>query len=154
MINSIGSNVQMPSQQSMPAKPQEMTSDQKSQIEDILEQYSADSLSAEDALSIVKSFEELGITPGQKLEQVMADKGFDAKSVGEMAGLQGPGGEGGMPPPPQKEVSNSTEMVSFLEEILENYGEQLSDEDKDSILTAVQERFGMEDSNSLINLKA
>jgi len=154
MINSIGSNVQMPSQQSMPAKPQEMTSDQKGQVEDILKQYSADSLSAEDALTIVNSFEELGIAPGQELEQVMADIGFDAKSVGEMAGLQEPG-EGQMPPPPpQSEVTNSTEMVSFLEEILESYGDQLSDEDKDSILAAVQEKFGMEDSSSLIHVKA
>lgn len=153
MINSIGSSIQMLSQQSMPVKPQIMTQDQKNQLEGILEQYSADSLTAGDALTIVKSFEALGIAPGQELEQMMEDKGFNAKSVGEMAGLQEPR-EGQVPPPPQGEVTNSTEMVSFLEEILESYGEQLSDEDKNSILTAVQEKFFMPDSNSLIYVKA
>lgn len=153
MINPMGSNIQMSSQSAMPAKQEAMTADQKSQVSDILDQYSVDSLSSDDASSIVKSFEELGITPGQELEQVMADKGFDAKSVGDMAGLQEPG-EGRVPPPPKNEVSNSAEMVSFLEEILESYGEQLSDDDKDSILTAVQEKFGMDDSDSLIHLKA
>jgi len=152
MINPMGSNIQMSSQPVMPAKQEAMTADQKSQVSDILDQYSVDSLSSDDASSIVKSFEELGITPGQELEQVMADKGFDARSVGDMAGLQ-ESGEGRMPPP-KNEVSNSAEMVSFLEEILESYGEQLSEDDKDSILTAVQEKFGMDDSDSLIHLKA
>jgi hypothetical protein len=154
MINPMGSSNQMAGQTSMPAKQQAMTADQKSQVNDILDQYSVDNLSSDDATAIVKSFEALGITPGQELEQVMADKGFDAKSVGDSAGLQGPGGKEGMPPPPKNEVSNSSEMVSFLEEILESYGEQLSDEDKDSILTAVQEKFGMDDTDSLIHLQA
>lgn len=154
MINPMGSNIQMSSQSAMPAKQGAMTAEQKSQVSDILDQYSVDSLSSDDASSIVNSFEELGITPSQELEQVMADKGFDARSVGDKAGLQEPG-DGRMPPPPPKnEVSNSAEMVSFLEEILESYGEQLSDDDKDSILTAVQEKFGMDDSDSLIHVKA
>ena len=58
------------------------------------------------------------------------------------------------PPPPPNEASNSSEMVSFLEELLENYDNQLSDDDKDSILSAVQEKFGINEGDSLINVKA
>jgi len=149
MINSIGSGMQMPSMQSsQPA----MTTDQKDKVEEILSQFSNDNLSGDDASSIVEGFADLGVVPNQELEQLMADNGFDAKAIGDMAG--GNGSQMPPPPPPQNNVSNSSEMVSFLEELLENFDEQLSDDDKDSILAAVQEKFGMNDNDSLVNVTA
>jgi hypothetical protein len=148
MINSIGSGMQIPSMQ---MNQQSMTTEQKDKVQEILDKYSTDSLSGDDASSIVESFAELGVPPSQELEQLMADNGFDAKSVGDMAGANGTQMP---PPPPQGDVTNSNEMVSFLEELLESFDEQLSDDDKETILSAVQEKFDMNDNDSLISVKA
>lgn len=150
MINSVGSGMQMPPMQSSQAS---MTSDQKTQVEEVLSQFSADNLSSEDATSIVESLSELNINPSKELEEIMAESGFSARDIGDLAGV----GEGQRPPPPPPEsgTTNSTEVVSFLEDLLENYDEQLSDEDKDSILAAVQDKFGLNsDSGSLVNVTA
>lgn len=151
MINSVGSGMQMPPMQSSQAS---MTSDQKTQVEEILNQFSADNLSSEDATSIVESLSELNINPSKELEEIMADSGFSARDIGDMAGVED-GQRPPPPPPPQSGSSDSSEVVSFLEDLLENYDEQLSDEDKDSILSAVQEKFGLTgDSGSLVNVTA
>lgn len=151
MINSVGSGMQMPPMQSSQAS---MTSDQKTQVEEILNQFSADNLSSEDATSIVESLSELNINPSKELEEIMADSGFSARDIGDMAGVED-GQRPPPPPPPQSGSTDSTEVVSFLEDLLENYDEQLSDEDKDSILSAVQEKFGLTgDSGSLVNVTA
>ena len=151
MINSIGSGMQMPQMQSSQSSQSSMSAEQKEKVEQILSQFSSEDLSNSDATSIVESFAELNITPTKELEQLMADNGFDAKSIGDTAGV---GGSQMPPPPPPNEASNSSEMVSFLEELLENYDNQLSDDDKDSILSAVQEKFGINEGDSLINVKA
>ena len=63
----------------------------------------------------------------------MAANGFDAKNIGDMAEVSD---SKTLRPPPQNNSVNSSEMVSFLEELRENYDTQLSDDDKDSILAA------------------
>ena len=138
----------------MPAMPKPsspLTSEQKEKVQEILSQFSTDELSGDDALSIVDSFKEIGVSPGKELEQLMADQGFDAKSIGDMARENG----ADMPPPkPQQSVSSSNELVSFLEELLENLEGELSDDDKTSILSAVQNKFALEEKDSLIDVKA
>ncbi|MDP5138209.1 hypothetical protein [Rheinheimera baltica] len=150
MINSISSGMQMPQMQSSQAA---LSTEQKDQVQQILSQYSADDLSSDDATSIVKSFAELNVVPGRELEQLMADNGFDAKSIGDMAGQAG-AKMPPPPPPPSAAASNSSELVSFLEELLENYDSQLSDDDKDAILSAVQQKFGTDSNGSLLSVKA
>lgn len=157
MMNSISSGMQMPPPPPRSSGSQSLTDDQQAQITDILSQYSADELTEDDAKSIVESFSELGITPGKALQEAMSANGFDAKEVGDLAGVgpqKGQQGEGGMqpPPPPRNEVSSSTELVSFLENILEDYDDQLTDDEKDSILSAVRDEFGLESGQSIINL--
>ncbi len=148
MIYSIGSMRQIPPKQ---ANQPTMSTEKKEQAQEILKEFSVDTLSRADATSIVASFKELGIPPSNELEKLMADNGFDAKNIGDMAEVSD---SKTLRPPPQNNSVNSSEMVSFLEELLENYDTQLSDDDKDSILAAVQEKFGMNnDSNSLVNVK-
>lgn len=148
MINSINSAMQMPA---MPKQNTALTSEQKEKAQDILSNFSVDELTGDDALSIVESFKELGISPGKELEQLMADNGFDAKSIGDMARENG----ADMPPPrPQQSVSSSNELVSFLEELLENLEGDLSEDDKTSILSAVQDKFGLEEKDSIVDVKA
>ena len=150
MINSIGSSNQMPPP--MQSSQTSMTSEQKESIQEVLSQFSADELTSEDASSIVESLAELNVQPGQELAELMADSGFDAKTIGDMAGVSD--GQRPPPPPPQSEVSSSSEMVSFLEDLLEDFDSQLSDDDKESILSAVQEKFGINDGDSLVNIQA
>lgn len=71
-----------------PKPPQATLSDEQSEtVQSILSNYDADSLSEEDAKAIMEQFKEAGIEPSKSLESVMSDAGFDAKQLGEIAGL-------------------------------------------------------------------
>lgn len=152
MVSSINTSNQLPpisSQQSTQNNQPALTSDQLTSIDEILSNFSAEELSAADAISIVEQFSEAGIEPSSELASVLESNGFSAKEIGDAARAEG----GAPPPPPQADITDSDEIVNFLEEILEGYDEQLSDEDKDAILTSVQERFGTS-SNALIDITA
>jgi len=128
-----------------------ITEDQQAQLEDLLSEFDADNLTTEDATSIISSVQEMGIEPSQSLVDLMADSGFDAQAIGDMGGANRPA----PPPPPQESATTeSAEMVSFLEELLESYDtDELSTENKDSILAAVQEKFGLTATDSLISVQ-
>ncbi|MGO2371793.1 hypothetical protein NDQ71_06815 [Pseudoalteromonas sp. KG3] len=150
MINSISSGANFEPMQRQKAEP--LTSEQTKLLNETLAQFDPENLSSADAQSIVTAFQEAGIQPGQEMQELMADAGFDAAQVGEMGRP-----EGGRPPgpPPQGGVEqvNTEDVVSYLDELLENYSEQLNDEDKESILASVQEKFGLSQSDSLLSLK-
>lgn len=151
MVSSINSSSTLPPPPPRASNNEEsLTSDQLSSIDEILSSFSADSLSTEDAQSIIEQFASAGITPSEELASVLESNGFNAQEIGDSARAEGGGPP---PPPPQTDISGSDEIVNFLEDILEGYDEQLSDEDKDSILTAVQDRFGTS-SNSLVDVTA
>lgn len=148
MMNAIGSTMQMPSMQfNQPT----MTSEQKISVQELLADFSADDLSESDALSIVEGLSSAGIAPSQELAQIMAESGFDAKAIGDMAGVN----DNKMPPPPPpSEMTNSTEMLSFLDDLLADFDDQLTDEQQQSILSQVQNQFGMPQSDSIIDITA
>lgn len=135
---------------------QSLTSDQQSLISDTLSEFDTDNLSQEDALSIIEKFSQANIQPGAALEKALSSAGFDAKSIGELANVS----EGSRPPPPPKKSADEiTSMVDYLAEILEetlsaNNGNSLSDEDKQSILAQVFEKFDLEEGDSIINTTA
>ena len=52
------------------------------------------------------------------------------------------------------ESVDTDEVVSYLDELLTEYSSQLSDEDKESILSSVQEKFGLSEGDSLLNVTA
>lgn len=72
-----------------------LSTDQLEGLNALLEGYDADATSAEDAAAIVEGIEELGITPGPALASAMADAGFDARAIGDQAGVGGPGQSAG-----------------------------------------------------------
>jgi hypothetical protein len=154
MINSINSGASMPPP---PRTEQNLTNDQQSVISDTLSEFDVDNLTEADALSIVKAFSEAGIQPGLALEKAVADAGFDAKTIGELANVSE---EGNRPPPPPKQSSDEiSSMVEYLAELLEeklasSNSDSLSDEDKQSILAQVFEKFDIEESDSIINTTA
>ncbi|MGS0496056.1 hypothetical protein ACU8V4_01905 [Pseudoalteromonas mariniglutinosa] len=151
MINSISSGASFEPMQRPKAQP--LTSEQTELMSETLSQFDPENLTTADAQSIVAAFQEAGIQPSQEMQELMAEEGFDAAQVGEMGRP-----EGGRPPgpPPQggAEQVNTQEMVSYLDELLTNYSDQLNDEDKASILASVQEKFGLSQSDSLLSVKA
>lgn len=143
MVNGISGNSSMQAMMPQPQSQQSsLTTEQSQLIEDTLAEFDVDNLSAADAKSIVETFSEAGIQPGSGLEQAMSDAGFDARTIGDLAGV---GEGGGPPPPPQGGASMSQplelddELLSDLNEMLnEYYSGDLSDEEQTTMLSSIQ----------------
>lgn len=156
MINSINSGMSsMPAQFSRSDTP--LTDNEQTLISETLEQFDPETLTEKDALAIVEAFSQAGIQPSKSLETAMADLGFDAKSVGDLAGVQN---NGNRPPPPAKQdTSEISQLIEYLteqleEKLAESDNKQLSDEDKQSIYQQVLEKFGKSEEDSIINTTA
>jgi len=158
MISSINSGMSMP--QPMARSEAKLSEEQQALISDTLSELDADNLTETDALSIIESFSEAGIQPGKAMESAISDLGFDAQSIGELANVQGSEGKGAPPPPPPpQDAAEVASMTSYLEELLEEQmasidGDEISDQDMQSIYSQVMEKFGIEEDDSLINTTA
>ncbi len=124
---------------------------QQKLIEETLAQYDADTLSERDALAIVDAFSAAGIRPGSELESLMSNAGFDAKKVGDLAGV-GPNG------PEARSINRSefNDMVDLLSQLIdealqESDGGQISEEQKQSIYETMAERFGVDTNRSILH---
>jgi len=120
MVGSVSSNVPITNTQQVSQNTNNnLTSSQLEIISSVLSNYDSSNLSSEDAFSIVSSFKEAGIKPSESLAKAMESEGFDAKEVGDLAGVKG---SGGMPPPPPPPPSGSkqeeTDISSLLDELL------------------------------------
>nr|WP_024593551.1 hypothetical protein [Pseudoalteromonas sp. TB13] len=146
MINSINSSSAnfMPQQSSQAAK---LTTEQSDFVKEMLAEFDAENLTEENAQSIQAAFKEQGIEPTKELADLMSELEFDAKSIGDAGRVEGP-------PQNSLESVDTDEVVSYLDELLTEYSSQLSDEDKESILASVQEKFGLSDGDSLLNVTA
>jgi len=151
MINSINSSSAIfTSQQN--SQTTKLTTDQSNFVKETLAEFDANNLTAEDAQSIQAAFKEQGITPSKELADLMGELDFDAKSIGDAGRAEGQR----PPPPPQNSLESvdTDEVVSYLDELLTEYSSQLSDDDKESILASVQEKFGLSEGDSLLNITA
>ncbi len=147
-------NLNTSSSSQPPAKKNDapLSDEQVQLVSETLSLFDPSELSQSDAMSIVETFAEAGIEPGRGLEEAMKEADFDAKTVGELAGV-GPQEQGPPPPPPQTSISS--QMLDFLSEQLDKYGEgELSEENKISIMSAMQEEFGLEQSDYLLDVQA
>ena len=146
MINSVSSSANFQPMQRPQAEP--LTSEQTELMNETLAQFDPENLTAEDAQSIMQTFMDAGIQPGQEMEAIMAEAGFDAAEVGEL----------GRPPPPPSgnslEQVDTEEVVSYLDELLAQYSDQLGEEDKEAILASVQEKFALSEGDSLLSVTA
>jgi len=96
MVGSVSSsNMIMPQQMSGVNNSNSLTESQLETISSVLNNYDSTNLSSEDASAIVEAFQAAGIQPSRELANAMSSEGFDAKEVGDLAGI----GRGDMPPP-------------------------------------------------------
>jgi len=154
MINSVSSGSSMPPPP--PKSDQALTTDQQTLISETLSEFDPENLSESDALSIIETFSEAGIQPGSGLEEAMAELGFDAKSIGDIAQASGEGNRPPPPPPPQQSTEEISSLVDYLAELVEEKlassdTDTLSAEDKESIMAQVFEEFDMASQTSIIN---
>lgn len=172
MIGSIGSSgIAMQAMQSAQSS-QRLSADQQTLITDTLAKYDADSLTESDAQSIIDTLSEAGIQPGRALESALADEGFDARTIGELAGaeqtqstagVQGAEGPKGPPPPPPQDTEETesaestslSSLVDYLEELMaERSDVELSETDKQEMYSQIAERFGLNPGDSLVSMTA
>ena len=155
MINSVSSGANFQPMQRPKAEP--LTSEQTELMNETLAQFDPENLTAEDAQSIMQTFMDAGIQPGQEMEAIMAEAGYDAAEVGELGRPEGERPPGPPPPPPSGnslEQVDSEAVVSYLDELLAQYSDHLGEEDKEAILASVQEKFGLSEGDSLLSVTA
>ena len=138
-----------------PKSDKALTADQQTLISETLSEFDPENISESDALSIVETFSEAGIQPGAGLEQAMAELGYDAKAIGEIAQASGEGNRP-PPPPPQQSTEEISSLVDYLAELVEEKlansdTDALTDEDKESIMAQVFEEFDITSQTSIIN---
>tara|TARA_R110002167_G_scaffold15034_8_gene60530 strand:+ start:104 stop:589 length:486 start_codon:yes stop_codon:yes gene_type:complete len=161
MISGISGAVMVPPQSQQTNNSSSLSAEQRQLIEDTLAEFDAEQLTEADALSIVEIFSEAGIQPGRDMAQAMSASGFDAKSIGDLAGVDGPqqgASQQGMPPPPppSQGLNISDEMLQSLNELLnEYYSGDLTEEEQDTALSSIKEIFQQTaPEDGLINVSA
>ena len=85
---------QRPSRRGNPGEAQSLTDEQKAQVADILSQYDASSLTAEDARAINNAFRAAGIRQGPGQQEAIEAAGFDPHIISSLDPPPDKGGQG------------------------------------------------------------
>jgi hypothetical protein len=120
-----------------------LTDEQKTKIEEILSNYDADTITADDAKAIFEAFKEAGITPGKGMKEAIDAAGFDSEELRSLAGFD----QAPPPPPPSSEIQSTgtstnlnSSALQSLQTILNDYNlTELSQDDQNELLTRLQE---------------
>lgn len=151
MIDQISSSMSMGNMQGPPPR-QPLTDEEKQTIQDILASYDLDSITEEDAKEIFQAFKDAGITPTAGMKEAIEEAGFDAEELRKMGMSQGAGAP---PPPPQQSSGIDTDLLQSLQDILNQYDlENLTSEDKTSLVSALQDAGLLNSTGNMINLSA
>jgi hypothetical protein len=142
-----------------------LSDEQKQTVQDILSNYDASKVTASDAKSIFKAFEEAGIRGGG-LREAISSAGFDADAVWSLAHdgqkpPQGPGGPGGGPggrpgggPGGGGATKVNSSALQALQSILNQYDFSNMTDDKEQTLISQLSDSGLLQTGSVINLSA
>lgn len=143
-----------------PSRP--LTDDQTSLVQATLADYDAETLTTEDARTILDTFRQAGIRPGKELRQAIQDAGFDEKQLLELARPEG-APEGGPQGGPQglrgaRGASSSSTIdlsaLQSLQNVLSNYDlSSMSDEDETNLLSQLNSA-GLIRTGYMIDLSA
>ena len=135
-----------------------LSTEQKDTISSILSEYDSSALSEQDAKEIVQALQDAGIRPSKDFANTLEAAGFDAREIGDLAGVSPPlRGEGGTPPPPKGENSASVnqENIQLLQSILEQYTDlsNLSAQEEQELSDILLEA-GLLEPGALINTQS
>lgn len=117
--------------------------EQQQIIDDTLSNYDSSNLSQSDAIEIVASFQDANIKPSKQLADAMSSLGFDAKEVGNLAGV-GPDAQnvaqhiGGMkppPPPPPSSIDEDEEYYNMVQTLMDSLFSSDEEESTNSLNT-------------------
>jgi len=99
-----------------------LSDEQKSMVSSILLEFEVDNLSQQDAQSIVVAFQDAGIRPGAELASVMEKAGFNAREVGQLAGVAPHPQNGDILAPQKPSRANiDQDALQLLQEILNSF---------------------------------
>jgi len=137
---------------------QKLNSEQKEAIDSILSDYDSSALSEQDAKDMVLAFQEAGINPSKDFADQLEITGFDARKIGDLAGVTPPQQpEGGSPPPKQGDNSSGVNQgnLQLLQSILEQYADlsTLSAEDEQKLSNRLMEA-GLLEPGALIDTQS
>lgn len=143
---------------------QSITQEQRQLIEETLAQYDPENLTQDQAASIVETFKEAGIEPSYAMAEAMTTLGFDARAIGDLAGVGDPqqadSSKPPPPPPPNQDMPTTLNIsdtaLQELKDLLdEYYNNNLSDDERETKLGAIKEVFqGTIPEGSLVNVYA
>jgi len=124
MIGSITSTQPMIPMGNTQSSTYSLSDSQLETIQSTLSKYDSNSLTSEDAQEIVQVFQDAGIRPSGALASAMKNEGFDAKEVGDLAGVSN-SNNGQMPPPPSamQRADEENSISSQLDQLL-NFNDQ------------------------------
>lgn len=153
MINSLFSQ----NSYALAARPQQgsfINSQQSQDLKNVLSNFDPNNISETDAKNIVNKVKEIGVRPGQPLVLVFASEGFDAKSIGEKAGVRGD-----RPPPPPGDGQSgpkgrvNSEALSALKLLVDSKeGEEISANEWADFYADLEDK-GVDTSGPIIDLK-
>jgi hypothetical protein len=143
MISGISSSSTIMPQVISSSSSSSLTSSQLETISSVLANYDSSNLSANDAQSIIASFQEAGIEPSSELESAMEDLGFDAKEVGDLGRSESQAGS--MPPPPSSEEVSS--ISSLLDSLLSSNEEENTSTSTSDIMDYTSRILSLNDSS-------
>lgn len=143
MISGISSSSTIMPQVTSSSSSSSLTSSQLETISSVLANYDSSNLSANDAQSIIASFQEAGIEPSSELESAMEDLGFDAKEVGDLGRSESQAGS--MPPPPSSEEVSS--ISSLLDSLLSSNEEENTSTSTSDIMDYTSRILSLNDSS-------
>ena len=138
---------------------QQLSEEDKEEIQSILSEYDADSLTEEDAKSIFEAFREAGIEPAAGMREAIEAAGFDAEKLRSMAmpsGQPPPPPPGGRPPGgmQQKGQGLNVSALQDMQDILSEYDlSDLSSEEEDELITKLNDS-GLLQAGNLFALDA
>jgi hypothetical protein len=131
--------------------PEPLTDEQKTKVQDLLSNYDASNMTAEDAKTLFKSFQEAGIR-GPGLREAIESAGFDAEALWSLGhdGQKPPQPPSGLGPENDGKINSTT--LKTLQDILNQYDlSNLSSDQQDSLMTQLN-NAGLIKSKNLIDL--
>jgi hypothetical protein len=157
-ISSISSSQSFQAQMSNVSKSSSLSSDKQAFIEDLLSQYDSSTLSSSDAKEIVQALQGAGIEPSKAMESAMSASGFDAKEIGNLAGVGKSGGGrpmGPPPPPPEEESSSISELLKSLLETEDDTTTTSSTSDSSTSISSSSSSFDtiLDYTSKILSLK-